>query len=141
MKDELITFETAKLTKEKGFEELCFYFYNSIGKLIEPYEENGSSTDTDFRVDLTDLLENNNYKHLNNYSAPTQSLLQRWLREVHNINVEILVIKSIDLNVKYVGLVSFIEDNVWKRISLNKEFDTFEEITEEGLKEGLKLIK
>lgn len=125
MKDELISWETAKLAKEKGClinDEKCFNFYNTSKVLIE-------------NANVPEKL------YPNEYEAISQSLLQRWLREVHNIHVEVLAIRSIDLNVKYVGLVSFIEDNIWKRVYLNKEFNTFEEITEEGLKEGLKLIK
>ena len=60
MKEQLISFETAKLAKEKGFNRQCFYYYDKTEKLIEPYEENGSSTDVEFRVNLTDLLDNYN---------------------------------------------------------------------------------
>jgi len=90
MKDELISFKTAKLAKEKGFEIECLHYYKD-GKLLEPYLENGSSTDVDFRVDLEDLFENHNYKHLcsNYYTAPTQSLLQRYIRETRGVHIEI----------------------------------------------------
>lgn len=89
MEDQLISFETAKLAKEKGFEEYCFSYYNLKGEIKHNYSENGSSTDVDFRVDLEDLLDNFNRGIPNTYSAPTQSLLQKWLREVHKIHIEI----------------------------------------------------
>ena len=90
MKEQLISFDTAKLAKEGGFNIPCFYYYED-NNLKEPYLENGSSTDVDFRVDLTDLLENMNNKHLSGdfVSAPTQSLLQKWLREVRNIHIRV----------------------------------------------------
>jgi hypothetical protein len=89
MKEELITFETAKLAKRKGFNEESFYCYNSEGGLVKPYEENGSSTDTEFRVELDDLLDYHNSKHNNTFSALTQSLLSKWLRDKHNILISV----------------------------------------------------
>ena len=56
MTDTLVSFAAAILAKEKGFNEPCSHRYN-VGATSE----------------LNDLL------------APTQSLLQRWLREKHNI--------------------------------------------------------
>ena len=75
MKEQLINFSTAKLAKEKGFDEIVDYIYRTA-----PYE---------------DLIENyNRLKHSdgNNpmISAPTQALLQRWLRETHKIYVAAL---------------------------------------------------
>ena len=73
IQEALVSFPVAKQLKEAGFEVKCFYKYNKDSKLEEPYLENGSSTDVEFRVDLTDLLENWNNKHISRemYSAPT----------------------------------------------------------------------
>jgi hypothetical protein len=75
MKDELVTFPTAKLAKEKGFNEFCIYsWYKNIeGKynIITDYN------DPDKNSELFD----------DNYTIPTQSLLQRWLREVHGLHI------------------------------------------------------
>lgn len=78
-----VTFEQAKWLKEKGFAELCFYYYEN-GKLVEPYLENGSSTDVEFRVDLSDLLEYFN-KWSKRISAPEQHQVVEWLRVNHVI--------------------------------------------------------
>ena len=61
--DELATYEVAKLAKEKGFNEKCNFYY----------QKGVISTDGCF----------NRYNKGVEYicSAPTQSLLQRWLRE------------------------------------------------------------
>jgi transposase len=78
-----VTFEQAKRLKEKGFNLLCFYYYeNKI--LKEPYLENGSSTDTEFKVNLSDLLEYFN-KHSELISAPEQWQVIEWLRSNHEI--------------------------------------------------------
>lgn len=57
MKDELIKIETALLAKEKGFKDITFNKRASNGELYE----------------IDDF--------------PTQSLLQKWIREVHNIYI------------------------------------------------------
>lgn len=126
MKDELVSFKTAALAKEKGFQDLCFYYYDNK-KLCSPYLENGSSTDTDFMVDLDDLLENHNYKHLAGkfYSAPTHFQLQTWLRKTYNIRFKIEPTISDRLEIFYHNSIS------WVYIGI---FDTDQEATEQGLK-------
>lgn len=75
MEDVLITLETAKLAKEKGFDLITnnIYMINFTTEVI---------------------MENINYlKHSdgNNpfVSAPTQSLLHKWLKELHDIYIVI----------------------------------------------------
>ncbi len=75
------------LLKEKGFDTPTFYYYENE-KLIEPYLENGSSTDTEFRVDLSDLQEHFG-KWSNKVSAPTIAEVVMWLYENHGIWVSV----------------------------------------------------
>ena len=63
---ELITFETAKIAKEKGFTGIRSTIYSE-----KPIERN------------QDLFEIGVHWHI-----PTQSVLSRWLREKHGIDVE-----------------------------------------------------
>ena len=79
MEEKLVTFDTAKLAKEKGFTirdiKLMGYtskFYNHNTKTLLAYGRTG-------RTDLTKA-----------YFAPTQSLLQRWLRDIHDIYIIVL---------------------------------------------------
>jgi len=83
IKPKYVTFEQAKLLKEKGFNLPCFYYYEN-DKLIEPYLENGSSTDTEFKVELSDLLEHFN-KWSKRISVPEQWQVVEWLRVNHGI--------------------------------------------------------
>jgi len=92
MTDQLITFETAKLSKEKGF----------------------------------DLIN-----HLKNGLPPTQSLLQKWLRENHNIHIVI----SPTMGAIIVELLN--PALTWGSIPPQK---SYEEALEAGLIEALKLI-
>ena len=82
-----VSFELAKLLKEKDFTTPSFHYYKD-GKLIEPYLENGSSTDTEFRVDLSDLKEHFN-KWSKAISAPTIAEVVMWLYEKHDIWIEV----------------------------------------------------
>ncbi len=136
MNDAFISFETAKLAKEKGFnEETLHYYYKD--ELQSPYVENGSSTDVEFRVDLEDLYDYHNNEYLKErYSAPTQSLLQKWLREEYNINIGMVYYSLID---------STSTRNYWTwRVHYTQNAygnkPTYEEALEEALQEALKLI-
>ena len=82
MKEQLISFETAKLAKEKGFDEKCLFFYTGDSKELKQINLKGiSNSDT-----------------ISFCSAPTQSLLSKWLREKHGI--DILVQRSFSNGIK-----------------------------------------
>jgi|TARA_B110000914_G_C15370642_1_gene403008 hypothetical protein len=134
MKEQLITFDTAKLAKEKGFEnktphKLRRDYYNHLGEI------NGDVTEY-----IKAYVANKGLEKYNTIDAPTQSLLQKWLREEHKINVESNYLPNIQ---KYSCLYipmrgkACISDR--KYVSKLK-FDTYEEALEEGLQEALKLI-
>lgn len=65
--------------------------------------------------------------------APTQSLLQKWLRDVHNIYVRV---DSVSINSHYFWIRIFPH-----YISFGKNVKTYEDALEVGLFEALKLIK
>lgn len=69
--EDYVDFETAKLLKEKGFDELCIFKYNSEGVRMKA----GVAIDEWQNSELDD----------NEYSCPSQSMAMRWLREVHKL--------------------------------------------------------
>src|ERR1035437_1381955 len=75
MKEQLVSYKTAKLAKDKGFSLLTLYYYDFIGDI-------GSSSSDD---------QNWNQSKETIYSAPTQSSLQKWLRDERNFHLEITV--------------------------------------------------
>lgn len=127
MRDELINFKTAKLAKEKGFvglypttDYILMYFDNGIGVLGEQQGED------DCRDDF--------------YLAPTQSLLQKWLRDVHSIHIKI---EQEERNTKF--YIHLYENIKLVRLELGDditdyEFNSYEEALEVGLQEALKII-
>ena len=138
LKEKLISFETAILAKEKGFKNACDGFVNKDNEYIF----------------MPDLLYPNNSEFSHNSEedpevvewkelmktlvlAPTQSLLQKWLREVHEISIKIDDYYTnsrvrFDYNVCELGSQ---EDNP---VGI---FETYEEALEIGLQEALKQIK
>jgi hypothetical protein len=102
MKDEKITLATAKLCKEKNFDVAVFgSFVEYLKNQIDPeYPEGGGP----FSMIKGEIEESNDYFQNNNekrhdytnknyacYARPTQSLLLKWLREVHKLHIEIVL--------------------------------------------------
>lgn len=124
MKEQLITFETAKLAKEKGFNEMCNYAHSEDDKGIIDKDKNHKYL---FRNDsMSD--EVSGY-----ISAPTQSLLQKWLREKYNIHIHIMKAFEADW--------FFLNVNGYDTDYNEKSIKTYEKALEKGLQEALKLIK
>ena len=117
--DTLISFETAKLAKEKGFiiPTLCYFRYD----------------EKQCKGDLLDWNEDVGF-----YSRPTQSLLQKWLRDTHNIYLIVIPSYTDDnlLKSKYYFEISHIR----KLKQFHGDFKTYEEALEEGLKTALNLL-
>jgi len=74
--EDYVSFETAKLLKEKGFTENCLMRYNRVGDLVEEaYKFNWNFQTID-------------------YSAPTLQMAMKWLREVYDIDISIIPLRS-----------------------------------------------
>ena len=93
MKDQLINFDVAKLAKEKGFKEYCIAYFSISGE--EMY----------FR-------EDGMYFHSNGANGrlilrPTQSLLQKWLREQFFYHIYLIPLddNKWGFEVKYISLM------------------------------------
>jgi len=134
MKEQLITFETAKLAKEKGFDIPIQHTVNKQNLVYSEY-----SKDLVKMID-TNVVDNwNDPKFIEICSAPTQSLLQKWLREVHKIN---LVPDCMWIKGGYECTGYDLNNENKEIISLTKygKYPTYEEALEAGLQEALKLI-
>jgi len=121
MTDQLISFETAKLAKEKGFDKICRYMYNTLNKRNRKItNKEGYLSETKYWI-----------------SAPTQSLLQKWLREVHKTDIII----SIFLDMYIVSIYRYNKVLPIYENGSMKKFIKYEDVLEAGLQRGLKLIK
>lgn len=123
--EEICTYEVCKLAKEKGFDVPTFDWYDYTGnyhKGLIPHE----------------LHECPQYKE---YYAPTQSLLQRWLREEKKISVEV---SWFEVGKKYFWVAKDMNNHDVFKPKTTKcmtFYDTWEQALESGLKYALKELK
>ena len=130
MEEQLITKETAKIANEKGFNIPCWNFIDVTGQ-----EESVIGWVGDTFEEKLEQMED-----FVKYYRPTQSLLQKYLRDKHGISVIadtdetlswIFTIQSLCPEASYVG------DYIHSMYC----FSSFEEALEAGLFQALKLIK
>ena len=124
-----VSFDTAKMLKEAGFDEICDTFYSS--RVGAPYLLRSRNSELD-------------KKH---YSRPTLALAARWIREVHDIHIMVNVDFSsyidgtpLNVNREYVLLwIEFADNKVHSNYAM-EIYGTYEAALEAGLQEALKLI-
>lgn len=122
MKEQLISLDTAKLAKEKGFDIPVrgrFVFVSSIENFVS-YSHYGEE----------------HYFNEKCLWQPTLSFLQQWLREVHGIHVSPIFIGP-DTN-KYQCRIDI--ENSGKSAIYSIWFTSYQECLDAGLQEALKLI-
>jgi len=162
MNEQLISFETAKLAKEKGFKEPVLYHYWRINGDESDFEKNPkpnselirevdtvmSHDDGKNGCEVSIEMLDRNYLWDDDHpilgecksfiAVPTQSLLQRWLREVYNIHIVVYIFKPEDKNKYCCDIVS---DIFKENLEDDQSFDTYEEALEQALYQALQLIK
>lgn len=85
MKEQLVSFQVAKLAKEKYFEEPCIFWYDNNEKLHNHQESGIFNTSA-----LID--KNRGAIGLNNEcNVPTQSVLRQWIQDTFNIYIELII--------------------------------------------------
>ena len=118
MEEKLISLKTAKLAKEKGFDIECTFFFNA-GSGWKLQEDNILRQCSDEAI----------------IECPTQSLLQKWIRDIHEIDITVSLVGN--------GYGFYIHN---KRQYTNKgesygiSGNTYEEALEQGLFQALNLI-
>lgn len=113
--EQYVSFETAKLLKDKGFDKKCVYRY--IG---EP--------DYGSKPPFVHFPKGNGSQYI--YPAPTQALAMRWLREVHNLHIDIDVSEG-DWNPCVIELENW---SVVSEYDTENTQDTYENAVEYALK-------
>ena len=151
MEEQLISFEVAKLTKNEGFtmfkdkflessidtknnDVQSYSFYRVIEDEIT-LELNVGTNSSNING-LWESYYDKSFLIQKNYFAPTQSLLQKWLREKYDISIKIDDFTTnskvrFDYSISEIGS----QDDDPKGV-----FKTYEEALEEGLKEALIII-
>ena len=129
MEEQLITLETAKLAKEKGLESFNHdKAYRADGLLLSAKWLTKDNADV--------------------YFAPTQSLLQKWLREEKKISISIITGYTkggftFECWIMYDGakeIEPILSCEIDEKYGTTFYEKTYEEALEKGLQEALKLI-
>lgn len=137
MKDKLISYQTAKLAKKKGFysTEEDYYKLKKVDNIIYDFYNDGKLTKVTMpRVAMS--MEKDRPEIDTVYIlAPTQSLLQKWLREIHEIHIYSEISET-----GYLWFIKF-DHNRCRIMNSTKIFNSYERALEIGLQKALKLIK
>lgn len=121
MQEQIIQFETAKLARQKGLNINCLNHYFGCGQIAQ--SQPGFLYAAEFLYD-TEFL------------APTQSLLQKWLRDEFHILVEI-IFDTVSFGYRIFNPYkneNYFTNPIWKTWN-------YEEALEAGLYDALNLIK
>ena len=76
--EDYVSFETAKLLKEKGFDEKCFHYY-----------EDNRHRGEDIKFSDWRNIEYSNSEIGRRFTCPTLQMAMKWLREVHGLFISI----------------------------------------------------
>lgn len=77
--EDYVSFETAKLLKEKGFDEICEYEYGV------------PNVDKDYVLQRFFKPIKNSELINDAYTAPTLGMAMKWLREVHHCYIQVML--------------------------------------------------
>ena len=135
MEDKLISFKTAELANKVGFNIRCDNEYTMVSQI------NG------FKVIKTNIMTLGS----NHFFAPTQSLLAKWLREIHGIHILVIPTVTAAWTFKTVTVLSKRDNDIITGIKSvsdlppykgvhGYDYALFEDALEEALKESLTLI-
>ena len=113
--EDYVSYETAKLLKEKGFEGECSRFCIPNGNSMWKYEHYHN-------FDISDRIE-----------CPTIQMALKWLRKVHNLNI------WVEPNHDKEGLYNaHVKVGWWSNNWAGVGYNTYEKATEEAIKYCLK---
>lgn len=130
MTEEHVTLETAKLLKAAGFKEYINTFYDLVYK---------GGSGPEYERDESYDAQNYNAS-VNSFSAPTQYIAQKWLRENKNLHITIYNSASgytYDISKADMGTVLYCFPEGPNDAG---NWDTYEEALEAGIIKALKLI-
>lgn len=112
--EDYVSFETAKLLKEKGFDEPCYRWYNTKGEVCAKF------INPDIPLD---------YSSREYYLCPSQSMAMKWLREVHYIFIQV------ELYSKYNDYWFELFQNTHRLMIEKREvYNSYEQACEEAIK-------
>lgn len=158
MEEQIISFQVAKLAKEKGFvdfkginhneidspdrntkvQEFKFYRCYDKNPIMNYQKEAKLIVTTVGSSDIWGLVEsylNPSYITQTNYLAPTQNLLQKWLREKYSLHITIFSSSQESWMYRITKPHQQLNEGFY-----DEDYDTYEDALEEGLYQALLLV-
>lgn len=126
MREQIVSFETAKLAKEKGF-KIVGGTFGFKDKFYEIETQSIKYSGCRERKITKDLI-----------FAPTQTFLQKWLRDRQNIDLSVI---TEEYRIYACCLDIYTKDGEGEYSDWWTGFKTYEQALEKGLVEALNLIK
>jgi len=114
--EDYVSFETAKLLKEKGFDISCIGRYSERSK--------------DFHLDTTRPCNNGGLFQI---SAPTHQMAIKWLRETLGLYITIRTM-FIEKEVTYDSIIQYMKNNKHNTITDENSYNKIEDATEAAIK-------
>jgi len=145
-----VSLEVAKLLKEAGFDwEVNFFYRDGILRSVLPdVLFSGDFEDVEYYYKHIGIphqsldYNDGSSKFLEEYSAPTLDVAQRWLREVKGIHICVKA-DAASINCKYFVTV-IISDTKWGNVQNENMktilFNTYEEAQEAGIQKCLTIL-
>lgn len=130
IEEEFVSFDTARMLKEAGFEA------NLKTRYVEEEKDEWAFWDSG--------TERSDYNYFDDtITCPTQALAARWLREVHRIVVDATFIPPSVNGDVWQYFVGEMDDMVWEGDyePSDCKYATYEQAMEAGLQEAIKSIK
>ena len=109
--EDYVSFETAKLLKEKGFNEFCNNAYIDENRIVYRFSNNDEQTAI--------------------CTAPTLQMAMKWLREVHNIKVNVFY-NNPNYAIEYFELNT--QTGVNESVFIGDGYDVYEQACEVAIK-------
>ena len=127
IKEPRVTLKTAKLLKEWGFEERCnAYYINNASKPREDYDNFNWNS------------KRHSTKDYQYTSAPTQTVVTKWLRDKYSILIVVSLDK--DTNMFEATVYLYSSSNQWAKLYIepNHKCLTYEKILEKAIYHTIK---
>lgn len=147
--EDYVSFETAKLLKEKGFDEPCTYLWIFEKTNNPEVDDNGiykcpvkKYTESDYWNNTSIELYKKEDEYWNDnidfFACPTLQMAMKWLREAHKIHVSVEMGFDVD-NRQYFFFAPSIckfsnKTGEYQTPFGEKEFDSYEEACEAAIK-------
>ena len=123
IEEQFVSFDTARMLKEAGFDVPVYKHYTKTGAIWTSAMPEKYNEKMDYMC----------------FPCPTQDLAARWLREVYNVAIYSLY--DDDMEQWFYVVDAFTKNPVINGFQSGSEYDDYESAFEDGLREAIKLIK